>query len=368
MVKNRKFIGTISFTAILMLAGFLFCYQRVWSVTQNIDVGVGVLSTAVCGNNIVEPPEECDTGAARVDCPTSATCSLTCKINNCGSPYHDLISPVISNVSTTPGYTTSSFTWVATDNIAVAYCNLNYDTSLAYTHNALVNFSFSNYWSDLSNLTSSTLYYYSLVCGDGAGNTAMATGTFTTLGGTINTLTIVAEPEKRVPRPGGNLAMQGWVIIYDPLTEKIVKQLPINLDATGRQIFHSVDVPVGNNYWAVIKGNAHLAKKIIGIDITAGMDLTLDFTDGGSFSLLAGDLAGDLRGTTHTGDLVDFLKSISRDDYLDVMDAAAADLRFGNPSTDIANLNGDDTVDIQDISMILSNWQGGRGEGDIMIK
>lgn len=42
----------------------------------------------VCGNNVTEFPEQCDTGAARGVCP--ATCNATCQQNDCGPPQCDL--------------------------------------------------------------------------------------------------------------------------------------------------------------------------------------------------------------------------------------------------------------------------------------
>ena len=42
--------------------------------------------TPLCGNSVINPPEQCDNGAQNGVCP--ATCSLSCTPNNCGAPEY----------------------------------------------------------------------------------------------------------------------------------------------------------------------------------------------------------------------------------------------------------------------------------------
>lgn len=350
---------------IAVLAGGLLLSARAETTSDTVTVQMTVPASSNCGNGTVDAGEACDAGAGNGICP--ATCSTSCTLNNCspGGPGADVAPPVISNVSSNPGYTTSSVSWKAEDNVGVSACTFNYGLDNNYGQSAVpITADGLNFSVNLSGLTQGMPYYFSISCRDAANNSAAAAGNFTTLTTELpvitTNLTVKAKPEKRVDKAGGNYAFIGTLLLYNPANQRIVYEVSVQFSAAGIATLTNVSVPSGSALHAYLKGESHLAKKITGVDIVPtivpGQANVLDFTDSDSFYLLAGDLAGNIEAGGATGDLLSFLQSVNRDDFVDILDISAVVARFNNGESDRGNLNGDTIVDAQDISMVLSNW------------
>lgn len=303
MAASRKKIFILMISA---MAFFLFSGNAI-SETQNLNVNVTVPDDSSC-----------------TDCTVG-----------------DRNPPIVYSVSSTPGVTTSTVKWMATDDSGVRDCTffygLNGNNNTVAVSTALP----GNYYrADLTGLASTTVYTFQVSCRDYTGNTsALATGSFTTLGGVARSLTVLARPEKRVNRPGGNGGLNATLLIYDPGQQRTVFTKAIVLNAAGSSTEYSVPVPVGNNLQAILKGESHLAKKIVGVNIVNGWDLVLDFTDSGHFELLAGDVQG----------------AGLKDNFIDILDVSAVDVKFNSADRE-SDLNRDGIVDVLDMSVLLVNY------------
>lgn len=248
-------------------------------------------------------------------------------------------SPVISNVTTTPAATSSVVTWTVTDDHGLSNVTFNYSADLSYDLSAFVS---GNYRVNLTGLTSDTVYYFKIVATDTATNVVEYTGSFTTLSDKIKSLKIYAKPEKRVSKPGGNLALNVTVVFYNPATQQVIYTLNTNLDKTGSSNFYNITMPTAIGLEAVLKGESHLAKKIVGVNLVNGQNIILDFTDNGQFALLAGDVQG-------TG---------LKDNFVDILDVSAENVKFNGTYLN-EDLNRDGVVDVLDMSMVLVNFNRG---------
>lgn len=255
----------------------------------------------------------------------------------------DSIPPVISNVVSMPSYTTATVSWEATDNVGVTYCLFNYGTTVSYGMSAAAVVSGANFYSNMTDLATGTPYYFLITCADQSSLTT-ATGTFTTLSTLYQgKLTILAKPEKRVPKTGGNLALSATLMLYNSVTKDLVFTYSASLNNAGSSTVQNIGAPTGN-FEAVLKGQSHLAKKIIGVHLENGIDTVLDFTDASTYELLAGDVQG-------TG---------LKDNYVDILDVSAEDIKFNSTNIEF-DLNRDDIVDVLDMSAVLVNYNK---EGD----
>jgi len=88
-------------------------------------------------------------------------------------------------------------------------------------------------------------------------------------------------------------------------------------------------------YNFLFKGASHLSKRLENLNLISG-DLLLDFTEGGLFALLAGDV--------HP----------SKDDYINAFDLSALSAAIFTAFRD-ADLNSDGWVNGIDVSMLLEN-------------
>lgn len=255
-----------------------------------------------------------------------------------GGETSDDIAPVISGVAAFPSFTTATVSWVATDNVAVSYCSFNYGPTESYGLSGGTNYSGSNYYVLLTDLATGTPYYFLITCAD-TGNQTTATGTFMTMSEEFqNKLTIIAKPEKRVPKTGGNLALDVTLVLYDSVTKLKVFTYTTAINNAGSSTVQNIGAPTGD-FEAVLKGQSHLAKKIIGVHLENGTDAVLDFSDAGAFSLLAGDVQG-------VG---------LKDNFVDILDVSAEDIKFNSTNLEF-DLNRDDIVDVLDMSAILVNY------------
>lgn len=298
-VKFQNFLAII----ILSIVGLFGLADFVYGDTKTGDINIQML--------VVEPPGEPGPGAG-----DSA--------------------PVISNVTSTPSATSSATTWTITDDNGLSSVIFSYGMDLAYSSTSSI---IGTYGVNLTGLTPDTVYYFRILVVDIASNIAQYTGSFTTLADKVKSLKIIAKPEKRVFKPGGNLDLDVTVLFYDPAIEQVVHMLNTSLDKSGSSTLYQLVMPTGNNLQVILKGQSHLAKKIVGVNIANGQDIILDFTDGGYFELLAGDVQG-------TG---------LKDNFIDILDLAAEDVKF-NANYLNEDLNRDGIVDVLDLSIILVNY------------
>lgn len=252
----------------------------------------------------------------------------------------DNIPPVISNILTDASYTTATVSWVATDNVGVGYCSFSYGLTDSYGFSGATNVAGSNFYVNLDGLTTGTPYFFIITCADSS-NLATATGTFVTLSPVFqNNLTILARPEKRVPKTGGNLDLAVTLLLYDAVTKQLMHAVNTEINSTGSSTVDGAvaGIPTGD-FEAVLKGQSHLAKKVIGVHLENGNDTVIDFSDSGAYYLLAGDVQG-------TG---------LKDNFVDILDISAEDIKFNSTNLEF-DLNRDNIVDVLDMSAILVNY------------
>ncbi|MFA5127683.1 MAG: hypothetical protein WC457_01595 [Patescibacteria group bacterium] len=309
---SLKFKIKILLVTAILIGGCFVARAKdlLYSASQDIDVSLRVTSSTE------EEPEEPPGGG-----PT------------------DTNPPVISNVSSTVNFTTSTVSWTAVDDNAILNCTFYYGESTAYGHSATVAGSGSSFYADLSGLLMGTDYYFLISCLDTYGNPGTATGMFSTLASEFkNNLIILAKPEKRVPKTGGNYDMGATLRLYDSTTKALAYSTDLSFGATGSTTISGNGIPVGT-YDAMLKGEAHLAKRIINVNIVNGSNTTLDFTQANTFYLYTGDVQG-------TG---------LKDNFVDILDVSKEDIEF-NSSQKIFDLNRDGAVDVLDISAVLTNF------------
>jgi hypothetical protein len=310
---NFRLGAKILFIAAILIGGCLVVRVAVFSATsQDLDVSLQVTTTTE-----PEVPEE----------PGG------------GGTLPDTTSPVISDVTSTVNFTTSTVSWTAVDESTIQSCSFYYGETTAYGSSATVENSLSTYHVDLSGLTEGTDYYFLISCLDSSGNPGSATGFFSTLSSAFqNSLIIIAKQEKRVPKTGGNYDMDAFLLLYNPTTEALVYSRALTFDGTGSTTLTDASIPTGN-YDAVIKGETHLAKRIINVDIVNGVDVTLDFTLSNTFYLYTGDVQG-------TG---------LKDNFVDILDVSKENVEFGS-GVKVFDLNRDGAADVLDISAVLTNF------------
>jgi hypothetical protein len=256
-----------------------------------------------------------------------------------GGGLVDNYPPVISNVSSTVNYTTSMVSWTATDISTIQYCNFYYGLTESYGSSAASANSLSDYQVNLSGLEMGTLYYFMISCLDSFGNLGTYTGDFTTLSTEFeNALILLAKPEKRVAKSGGNYDMGATLRLYDSVSGDLAYSGDVNFDANGMAAIYDAGISTGN-YTAMLKGEAHLGKRITNVEIANDASTTIDFTIDDNFYLYAGDVQG-------TG---------LKDNFIDILDVSKEDTEF-NIYQKIYDLNRDGAVDVLDISIILTNF------------
>jgi hypothetical protein len=297
---------------VILIGGCFIARAKVftYSVGQDIDVYLRVTS----GTEPEEPPGG-------------------------GGGYTDTNPPVISNVTSTVNFTTSTVSWTAVDENPILNCTLYYGETTAYGNSATVAGSGSSFYAGLSGLTMGTDYYFLISCLDTYGNPGTATGMFSTLASEYkNNLIILAKQEKRVPKSGGNYDMGATLRLYDSTTKVLAYSADLSFGATGSTTISGGGIPVGT-YDAMLKGEAHLAKRIINVNIVNGSNTILDFTQANTFYLYTGDVQG-------TG---------LKDNFVDILDVSKEDVEF-NSGIKVFDLNRDGAVDVLDISAVLTNF------------
>ncbi len=244
--------------------------------------------------------------------------------------------PVISNVVSTTAATSANVTWIITDDHGLNSVTFNYSTDLSY---GLTTTTVGTYQVNLTGLAQDTVYYFKITAIDIATNITVYVGSFKTSSDSVKSIKIYAKPEKRVAKTGGNLDLDATVLFYNPATAHVIHTLNILLDKTGSTTLYNVIMPNGTGLQAILKGQSHLARKIIGVNILNGQNIVLDFTESGSTELLAGDVQG-------TG---------LKDNFVDILDVSAEDVNYNNTGLN-EDLNRDGIVDVLDMSITLVNF------------
>lgn len=301
---------TINFAAALFLVmgGCLMFFNFAFTATEsgNINVQMTVPSTGGGGSPTIPP---------------------------------DSTGPSITDVTSTIGYTTGTVSWTATDISFIQNCNFNYGLTELYGLPLTPVQSGSSYSVNFTGLATATPYYYQISCFDTFYNMSTVTGTFVTEApGFTRKLFILAKPEKRVPKTGGNWGANATLLLYHSVTKDLMYSKAIVLSGAGTSTLQDSGIPTGN-FEAVIKGESHLAKKIINVSISNSMDTTMDFTESNVFYLFAGDVQG----------------AGLKDNFVDILDISAENIKL-NSHDQIFDINRDNIVDVLDMSAVLVNY------------
>jgi len=290
------------------------------------------------------------------------TCVDNSNNSNSGSKTGDLITLdeadvppgvlLLNIVSTSTSFTTATIAWTAISAEGVETCSFVYGTNLFAVDPAVDN---NNYTVNLSGLSVSTTYNFIISCKSNDNIYKSLESYFTTKFSDITKvpvdLTVLARPEKRGE---SNNSIGGLLVFYDPIQKIILDMKQIDIDNNGFYRNSEAQLPEYNNMEVFLKGRSHLAKKIIGVDVAEDENLILNFTDAtnlnfGNFKLKAGDVQGSWPGL--------------KDNFVDVLDLSAVDVRLNNLTDFDADLNNDSIVDVLDMSMVLGNFNLG---GDVL--
>lgn len=275
--------------------------------------------------------------------------------------------PLIYDVVSSTAMTTARVVWKVNDfGFGLSTTSILYSTDFSFSNTAFVFVSGTEFIADISGLQPNTIYNFRITARNNSFVDAVPfQSQFRTKEGNILNLTLLVKPEKRVPKTGGNYSALAHLIFFDAASNTVLMDTSTMLSPTGSTTIYNVLVPEGTSLVAILKTNAHLAKRINGVN-TMVSDLILDFTDSNSFYLLAGDMAGDLQNPTAQNPFTQFLQSVRQDEFVDILDISSVVSKFNDQTIgERNNLNGDNIVDAQDISIVLGNWNK---EGDIIVK
>ena len=275
--------------------------------------------------------------------------------------------PLIYDVVSSTAMTTARVVWKVNDfGFGLSTTSILYSTDFSFSNTAFAIVSGTEFIADISGLQPNTTYNFRIIAKNNSFVDAVPfQNQFRTKEGNILNLTLLAKPEKRVPKIGGNYSALARLIFFDAASNTVLMDTSTALSPTGSTTIYNVLVPEGTSLVAILKTNAHLAKRINGVN-TMISDLILDFTENNTFYLLAGDMAGDLQNPTAQNPFTQFLQSVHQDEFVDILDISAVVSKFNDQTIgERSNLNGDNIVDAQDISIILGNWNK---EGDIVVK
>lgn len=165
---NKKFI----FLLVVLLAGGIF-----------LGIGQVIAATSSVNVQIVVPQGGC--------------------VGNCNAPAPADSAPSISSVSSTVTKNSAVVTWSASDDHAVAAATFVYGLANVYGQNGSVN---GTYSVSLSNLSSSTIYYYKITVTDTASQSVNYTGSFQTYPGS-QTDSVAPIISSIASNPGQTLAV-----------------------------------------------------------------------------------------------------------------------------------------------------------------
>jgi len=185
-----------------------------------------------------------------------------------------------------------------------------------------------------NNLALGVIYYYSAFAYDGSGNFSSGAFSWTILI-PKHYLTIKAKPEKRVPKIG-NWDTSAVVTFKTPGENFSSNLYLVETNAQGEADL-VIDDLIPGIYDSTFKGLSHLKKKLYGLDIRINGNNFLDFTQGDTFHLLAGDVQR------------------SKDNYVNGLDIAAMENNIYTGDVDV-DLNQDYVVNGLDFSVLSANF------------
>jgi len=290
--------------------------QLVLQVTSTLP------AAPTCGDGTIASPEQCDDG----NTVSGDGCSATCQNERELPQSHiDQPSPSVLSVSDIDLSFTASTPQGSITSVLVYYSR-NGAPYVQYPG------TFSGSTAQLTGLTDGDYEVYS-IARDSTGAEELpptfADATFHI--DAVVELNVLAYPEKRSPRQG-NWAMPASLTLYQPGTRTALQQYDISTDNQGR-----ADIPAAGltqqNYTFLLKGNSYLSKRLES-PLFRGVDLLVDFSFGGTFFLLGGD--------------------VRPDDYINGLDLSAAVIRLYSAFAD-ADLNHDGFVNGMDLSIVVAN-------------
>ena len=338
------------------------------SRTETLEIVTGVLAAPVCGNSVIEaPPEECDDGNAVDGDGCSSSCLLE-GVGECGDGVLNigedcddgnvLDGDGCGSLCISEGLPQSQLNQPSQDTFEVNFVNLSYSklaepngpivmVKVYYSRDGagFVPFSgtFVNETVSLTGLRDGVYELYSIAT-DVSGATEKPPKSpdvvFTI--DVIPDFQVQAWPEKRIPSVG-NWSLPVRLSLHKPLSTQLSYSFDFTTDDMGMtRIDSNID---SGQYSVLLKGLSHLSKRLDSVDFSGAEDFLLDFTLGGVFYLLAGDVHG------------------SKDDTVNGLDVSAAIARLYTSSPD-ADLNSDGYVNALDMSVMLTNlYKEGDGEG-----
>jgi cysteine-rich repeat protein len=278
----------------------------------------------VCGNGQLEIPEQCDDG----DLLSGDGCSALCQIEAfLPESSIDQPDPAVFEVDPIDLTYTASSPNGAIDSVQVFYSR-NGSPYVAYPA------SFVNGDIELLSLPDGDYEVYSIARDTtGAVEAAPLVADATFVIDAVAEFNVLAFPQKRSPAQG-NWALPSRLTLYEPGVTTPEYTFDFETDSQGR-FDQDASTVVSGDYHFLIKGLSHLSKRMEYVPYRE-IDLLLDFTEQGSFFLLAGDV--------HS----------SKDDYVNGLDLSATVIRLYSAFLD-ADLNRDGYVNGMDLSIIVGN-------------
>lgn len=304
----------------------------------NLDDGDGCdatceVETAVCGDGFVTAPEECDDGNLDDGDGCDATCGSEVAL-----PESEILQPdpdVFEDSTVDLTFTASS------ENGPISTVEIYY--SLNNGPLTLYPTGFSGNTATLTGLEDGVYAVYS-VARDSEGYLEPAPSVFdaTFTVDVFPDFDVIAWPEKRLP-PTGNMSMPATLTLYEPGSTTARYEWDIQTDDQGAATIQLDDPILPGVYTAMFKGLSHLSKRLDGVSFVVPENVELDFTEGGSWYVKAGDV------------------HFSKDDFVNALDISALIGYLYGASLE-GDFNNDTVVNGLDLSILVGNLYE-RGDG-----
>lgn len=167
----------------LLLAGAVFLTADVFASSMDLTVTV---TSAICGNSIIETGEQCDNGASNGACP--AACSSACQTNSCGGGGGETTLTITDLTVVDITESSATINWKTSE---AALCVFRYGLDTAYASSTIIEpASLSDHSLGLSGLSRETTYHFHISCSNSLGAAAATVdNTFLTL-----SVPVVLEP------------------------------------------------------------------------------------------------------------------------------------------------------------------------------
>lgn len=278
----------------------------------------------VCGNALLEAPEQCDDG----DVLSGDGCSALCQVES-GLPQSAVQQPSPAIFSDGP---------VLLEVLSSSPSGTVTSIDVYYSHNG------APYERYPTSFTGPQMEFFGLPDGDyevysiasdstGAVEPAPSVPDATFVIDGVIQLNVLAYPEKRFPSQG-NWSLPGVLTVYAEGQADPLYTFDIVTDDQGRIDIDAETIAPGV-YTFLFKGISHLSKRLDQLTFR-GTDLLVDFTLGGSFYLSGGDT------------------SLIKDDYVNALDFSSMILRLYSSLPEV-DLNSDGIVNGMDLGLIEPN-------------